>query len=29
MDHADIFRDLADIQRSFSHLIRLILKEAI
>ena len=24
MDHADIFRDLADIQRSFSHLIRLI-----
>lgn len=23
MDHADIFRDLADIQRSFSHLIRL------
>lgn len=24
MDHADIFRDLADIQRNFSHLIRLI-----
>ena len=24
MDHADIFRDLADIQKSFSHLIRLI-----
>ena len=24
MDHADIFRDLTDIQRSFSHLIRLI-----
>lgn len=24
MDHADIFRDIADIQRSFSHLIRLI-----
>jgi UDP-N-acetylmuramate: L-alanyl-gamma-D-glutamyl-meso-diaminopimelate ligase len=24
MDHADIFRDLPDIQRSFSHLIRLI-----
>jgi UDP-N-acetylmuramate: L-alanyl-gamma-D-glutamyl-meso-diaminopimelate ligase len=24
MDHADIFRDLADIKRSFSHLIRLI-----